>query len=68
MTKNTDNYQLITDRQELKAILEYFGIDDDDITGALVLVGDGDYDDVLLTEDRAPWRLLADFRPVSYYR
>lgn len=62
--------QLITDSQDLDAICDHFGISKyrDDITGAIVVIDDGDYRLCYLTEDAAPYLNTADYTPVSYWK
>ena len=53
-------FMFITDSQEIEHICSHLGDireDPEDVTGALVDVGDGDYNEVWLTTWRAPWNL-----------
>jgi hypothetical protein len=64
------SYQLVTDSQDVDDILEgltyaQVGRDDrEDVTGALVLMGEDDYDEVWLTESNRPYALSAIYRKV----
>jgi hypothetical protein len=51
------SYVLVTDSQELDCVLAFLGIVEfaEYVTGALVRLGDGDYDSVYLTEDAKPY-------------
>lgn len=62
-------WQLVTDTLELDMICRDLRVCDfaDDITGALVRIGDGDYRDVYLTEDSKPWSVYARWCDVEYY-
>ena len=61
-----DAYDLVTDSQEIKAVLELIGRLDmlNDVGALFVCVGDGDYTAVYYTESSVPynyswaWRLL----------
>lgn len=64
-------YTLITDSQEIKDLLDYVGFCKvwyDDITGVVMLIGEGDYDAVWLTESSQPYDLSAWYRPLPYYK
>jgi len=61
-------YMLLTDSQEVKAVLKNLGIKDNDITAALIWAEDGDYKSVYLTEDNSPWELYAEYHRPDYYR
>lgn len=70
--KTLDNiaYTLLTDSQDVQAVLESCGVPKEfraNITGAYVKVGDGDYDDVWLSESNSPWNLSAIYHPLSFY-
>ena len=63
---------LITDSQELDAILADLGVTQaaDFITGALVGLNaavDGEIDAIYLTESSKPWTLGADWERPAYY-
>ncbi len=64
---SNSEYQLMQDSQDLKAVLDYYGIKSIEITGALVLVRDGEYISVWFTEDNEPYSLYADYHQPSYY-
>ena len=49
------NGKLLLDSQDIVAVLESIGYDEPDITGAVVVVGDGEYSEVWLTDASRPW-------------
>ena len=49
------NGKLLLDSQDIAAALESIGYDEPDITGAVVVVGDGEYSEVWLTDASRPW-------------
>ena len=51
-----DAYDLITDRQDIEAVLDHIGKSDylDDVGALFVCVGDGDYTAVYYTESSVP--------------
>ena len=64
-----ERYTLILDSQDLDSLCEYFPIlPREDITGAIVTVVDGEYNEVYLTESSRPYELNADYNPISYYQ
>ena len=64
-----DEYQLLLDSQDLEFLGEYYPfIPSQDITGALVIVGNGDYEEVWLCEDNRPYDNFAVYRPLEFYR
>lgn len=66
-----DIYTYISTDYDLEAVLEFVGLPDEDkedITGAVVLVGDGDYDAVWLTESPRPYDLTATYHALPYYK
>jgi hypothetical protein len=67
----SDIYTLIQTDYDLESVLESVGVPDEykpDITGAVCLVGDGDYDAIWLTESARPWDLEAIYHPLPYYK
>jgi hypothetical protein len=67
---HTDGWYSLSDSQDIDHICNYYGLDDvrSDITGIMVLVGDGDYDDVWFTESSRPYSIEAKYYPLSYYK
>lgn len=64
--ENLEGYTLLTDSQELDILCENLGLTNrEDITGALVKMDDGDYLDVLVTESKAPYSILAYYYRIS---
>ena len=60
----------VTDSQDLEDLLDNIGLKTvwrKDITAALVLVGDGDYLEVWLSEDNAPYLNSATYHNRAYY-
>lgn len=65
-----EKYYLIQTDYELSDLLDFIGLPEeyrDDITGAVVSIGDGDYDEIYLTESARYYDLQADYQPLSYY-
>jgi hypothetical protein len=58
---------LVTDSQEIKAICDYYGIPVLDITGALVIVGDGEYESAKFTIDSRPYLINAKYSDISFF-
>ena len=50
---------LVLDSQDIAAVLESIGSTETDITGAVVVVGDGDYLGVWLTDSNRPYHVNA---------
>ena len=50
---------LVLDSQDIAAVLESIGGTETDITGAVVVVGDGDYLEVWLTDSNRPYHVNA---------
>ena len=67
--ENDDRYMSLSDSQDIDFICEYYGIMKyrEDITGAMVIVGEGDYDEVWLTESSRPYSIYADYEPLDFY-
>jgi hypothetical protein len=67
---NGEGYQLITDSQELDEICQHSGVRKyrEDINGAVVLVGDGEYLEVYLTESNRPFDITATYERAKFYR
>lgn len=66
-----DDYVFIQNDSDLASVLESVGLpkgDRKDITGAMVVVGDGDYEAVWLCEDNRYYDLSAIYRPLPFYR
>jgi hypothetical protein len=60
--------QLILDSQDLAFLCEYFGIPaDNEITGTLVVVNDGDYESVKFTSASAPFATYAQYHDVIWW-
>ena len=51
--------QLLTDSQDITAVLESIGCTESDISGAVVVVDDGDYSAVWLTDSSRPYHVNA---------
>jgi hypothetical protein len=64
-----DRWQLVTEYDSLRDLLEHLGVNEakDEITGAFVLVGDGDYDGVYLTDSSKPWSIYARWYDLDYF-
>jgi hypothetical protein len=62
-------HELVTDSQDVKAVCDAVGVDYDanGVTGALVKVGEGEYEDVWLTDSARPFDNSAHYMPVSYF-
>jgi hypothetical protein len=56
-----DDWTPIYDSQEIRAVLEAVGVIAEDMTGLHVLMGDGEYTEVWVTDDCAPYRDSAAF-------
>ena len=58
--------QFLTDSQEIQAILELVGRYDliPDVTGIIVQVNDGDFEEVWVTEDSRPYSINAVFERI----
>ena len=65
-----ERYQLLVDSQDVMAVMESIGFPkwyQADITAVLVLVGEGEYTDVWLSESSAPYMLDAEYHNQAYY-
>ena len=65
-----ESVYLVQNEQELTELLDSIGISGDyknDITGACVVFGDGDYIAIWLTEDSRYYDLSAIYRPLPFY-
>ncbi len=63
-------YQAVWDLQDVQAVCESVGLLADDaasITAAMVIIGDGEYVKVWLSESNAPYDLTAIYRAASWY-
>jgi hypothetical protein len=56
-----DDWTSIYDSQEIEAVLESVGVDYEGITCLHARLGDGDYQEVWVTDDCAPYRYVAEF-------
>ena len=57
-----EKYMLLTDSQDIDDVCSDFPeLDRTAITGALVVLGDGDYDEVWVTESSTPYSVYADY-------
>lgn len=57
-----------TDQQDVDFICEYFPfLPHDDITGYVADIGDGDYEQIYVTEWSRPYDLQAIYHPLEYY-
>jgi hypothetical protein len=68
-----DKYYLAQNDSELSELIEYLGIDGESInleefTGAVLLIGEGDYIAVWMTESSAWYSLDAIYHPLPYYQ
>lgn len=66
-----DGYQLMLDSQDIEAVADYISgylsemeYEISDITGVIALVGDGDYDEVWVTESSRPFSVSAVYERV----
>lgn len=67
--KFSSDYNYITDSQEINTILDYIGMQYLDCTAMFILVGDGDYDEIWMTDDSHPYYKDCTYnRIVHYYR
>ena len=60
----------VTDSQDLEDLLDSIGLKTawaKDITAALILVEDGEYSEVWLSEDNAPYENSATYHNRAYY-
>lgn len=61
-------FQFATDSQDIEYICMLFPfLPKQDITGILEKVGDGDFDEIYITESSNPYMLAAIYHPLSYY-
>jgi hypothetical protein len=56
-----DDWASIYDSQDIEAALESVGASTEGITGVHVLVGEGEYTEIWVTDDCAPYRYVAEF-------
>jgi len=66
-----ETYSYVTDSQEIRHILNMVGLEHkaNDITAMFVLVGDGEYKEIWLTDNSKPYIINCPYyRIVSYYR
>jgi hypothetical protein len=65
-----EKYTLVLDSQDVSQIARDVGLPAEwisDITGAVVAICDGDYDEIWLTESSKPYDLRAEFVTPEYY-
>ena len=65
-----ESIYFVQNEQELAELLDSIGISEDykqDITGACLIIGDGDYIAVWLTEDSRYYDLSAIYHALPYY-
>lgn len=69
LSEFTNDYLLITDSQEVAAILDYFGVDNSDysVTATVTKMEDGEYFDTWISCDNAPWKLNSGYEPLADY-
>lgn len=63
------DHTLVTDSQDVRAVCDSVGVnmDANGITGALVVVGEGEYEDVWLTDNSRPFDNNANYHPPAYF-
>lgn len=64
-------YELIDLSQDIESTLEMIGFPEDDredITGIIVILEDGDYSAVWLTESSRPYDLYSTYHALPYYK
>lgn len=63
-----DKYTFLQNSQDINALCDYYPIlDRENITGAIVLVEDGEYSEVYITESNRPYELEADYITLDEY-
>lgn len=63
-----EEFSLLLNSQDIDDLLAYFPmLEFQNITGALVSIGDGDYGEVYVTESSRPYDLNSIYHPLSYY-
>ena len=64
-----ERWVLVIEYDQVTELCEHLGISDarDEITGAFVLVGDGDFDCVYLTDSSKPWSIYSNWYDVLYW-
>lgn len=60
-----EKYMLILNDADIEATKEHFGIDNPYITGIVAEIGDGEYNEVYITEWSAPYALTAQYEPIT---
>lgn len=66
-----EKYYFIQNDSELSEVLESIGLKEEckkDITGCVLLIGDGEYIAVWLTEESRYYDLNACYHPLTYYK
>jgi hypothetical protein len=58
---------LSLDWNDILGVKEYWGLNPDGMTGIIYRVGDGDYEEVYVTESSRPYSLDAIYHPLDYY-
>jgi hypothetical protein len=63
-------YGFFMDSQDIKTVCEFVGLDEEykkDITGVVVVLKDGEYLAVWLSESNRPYALSSTYHPLPYY-
>lgn len=56
-----ESLHFFDDSQEVAAVCDALGMDDADVTGVVVEVGEGDYREVWTTDSSRPWAVVAPY-------
>lgn len=64
-----DYSYIITDSQEINAVLDYIGMLElsEEITSMMVLVGEGDYDEIWVSFDSHPYYVTTQYHKIIHY-
>lgn len=64
------NGHLVLSCKDLEELLKHFNLERymNDITGAIVLIYNGNYDKVWFTEDSKPWNNYAQYFTIDYWK
>lgn len=65
-----ERYTVVTDSQELDHIVDLYGLGSlnrEQITAAMVIEGDADYDEVWFTESSRPYLVGTEYMSLEYY-
>lgn len=67
--KFNSEYNYLTNSQDIAAVLDYIGLEHmkDDITAIFVLVDDGDYDEIWVTESNHSYYKECEYNKVIHY-